>query len=138
MAKAIDKASYWAFLRKGDEHLACGNDAIKNKRYDAAVTNYSIAIINYLDSLSVNRFGKDLSSDNHEGAPHILLKNLSGAGITDFKGLANKCGAVLKLKNVASYRAEELGKKEAEQAKGGAQETKTYVESKIDRSITSI
>lgn len=123
------------FFKKGEEHEACGGDAIKNKRHNAAVSNYSIAIINYLDALSVNQFGKDLSSGNHEAAPFDLHKSLNGAGITDFRGLAAECGAVLKLKNLASYQSKELGSKEAAQARKVAQKVRVYVEDKFDRKV---
>jgi hypothetical protein len=41
----------------------------RDSAIDAAITNYAVALINYLDALSVNLFGRDLSSDNHEAAP---------------------------------------------------------------------
>ena len=135
MAKPVDKGQYTAFLKNGGEHEACGSEAIAGKRYNAAVTNYSIAIINYLDALSVNRFGKDLSSGNHEAAPSDLLRSLNGAGITDFKGLAVECGAVLRLKNLASYQSKEINSKDATQARKIAQKVKSYVEDRIDRKV---
>jgi hypothetical protein len=137
MAKSVDKARYSVFLRKGEEHEDCAAHAFSNKGYNAAVSNYSIAIINYLDALSINRFGKDLSSGNHEAAPYDLNKSLNGSGISDFKELASECGAVLKMKNLASYQAKEIGNRDAQYARGVTDKVKAYVEEKIDRTVGS-
>ena len=67
--KSVDRSKYKIFLLKGEQHQKAGDIAHREKSYDAAVTNYSVALINFLDALSVNRFGTDLSSDSHESAP---------------------------------------------------------------------
>lgn len=136
MAKPVEKATYLTFFKKGEEHEACGDGALASKRYNAAVTNYSIAIINYLDALSVNRFGRDLSSGHHPAAPDLLHKSLNGAGITDFKRLAGQCRAALQMKNAASYRADEITVTDARLAKKTTQQVKSYVTKKFDRNIT--
>ena len=95
----------------------------------------AIAIINYLDALSVNRFGRDLDSGNHQASPDLLNKSLTGTGITDFKGLSRQCREILQLKNVASYRAEEITGKDARLAKKTTEQLKVYVVRKLDRKI---
>ncbi|MGK5085058.1 hypothetical protein WDW37_17355 [Bdellovibrionota bacterium FG-1] len=136
--RAVDKAEFSSYLSKGHQHQKVANWSHKEKDSDAAVTNFCIALINYLDALSVNRFGKDLSSDGHEGAPTILHKQLNGIGITDFKSLARDCINVLKLKNVASYRSKALSVTDSKFAKKTVEEAKAYVESKLDAQIAPI
>jgi hypothetical protein len=133
--KTVDRAKYTNFLKKGEQHQRSGIEALKNKDYDAAVTNFSIALINYLDALSVNRFGKDLSSDNHESAPPTLNNRLKPIGISDFNLMATDCSEVLKLKNVASYRGINLTQKEAFKASKVIEKVKIYVKSKLDPSV---
>lgn len=133
--RAIEKAKYKIYLEKATQHSEAGNWAIKGKSYDAAITNYSVALINLLDALSVNRFGKDLSSDNHEAAPINLNKQLSGVGITDFKLLSMECVEVLKMKNIASYRSEPLTVRHAKRAQEVVKKVRSFVESKIDEKV---
>lgn len=130
--RIIEKAKYKVFLEKSKQHTATGDWALKEKSFDAAITNYSIALINLLDALSVNRFGKDLSSDNHEAAPINLNKMLNGMGIVDFKSLTLDCIEILKMKNVASYRSEPLTLNQAKRAQQVIKKIRIFVEAKID------
>src|SRR5687768_3932672 len=109
----VDKAEYRSFLKKGQQHEKAAHWSLKEGEFDAAITNFCIALINYLDALSVNRFGRNLSSDSHEGAPALLQKQLNGIGISDFRSFTKDCVGVLKLKNIAAYRSKPLSKKDA-------------------------
>ena len=133
--RTVEKSKYKDYLEKAKQHSEAGAWALNGKAYDAAITNYCIALINLLDALSVNRFGKDLSSDNHEAAPIILNKQLSGAGIADFKQLSMDCVEILKIKNVASYRSEPLTSQHAKRAQEVVKKVKTFVESKVDERV---
>jgi len=133
--KTVDKAKYITFIQKGDQHQRSGTSALKEKDYDSAVTNFSIALINYLDALSVNRFGKDLSSDNHESAPATLNNRLKPIGVTDFHSMVTDCSEVLKLKNVASYRGVNLTQKEAGKASKVVEKIKAFIKTKLDPTI---
>ncbi|MBI2605280.1 MAG: hypothetical protein HYW49_04285 [Deltaproteobacteria bacterium] len=133
--RAVDKSKYKVYLDKARQHSEAGDSALKEKGYDAAVTNYCVALINLLDALSVNRFGKDLSSDNHEAAPINMNKRLSGIGIADFKPLSMDCVEILKIKNVASYLSEELTSKDAKRAQEVVGKLKAFVESKVDERV---
>ncbi len=135
--RAVDKAKYKVFFQKSRQHSDAGDWALKEKSYDAAITNYCIALINLLDTLSVNRFGKDLSSDNHEAAPVNLYKSLSGVGIVDFKTLSMECVEILKMKNVASYRSEPLTLSQAKRAQQVTKKIRLFVESKIDERVSN-
>lgn len=96
------------------------------------MTNDSIALINFLDALSVHVIGRDLSSSNHEGAPAILLKTLTAKGVRGFKELCPECIEVLRLKNTASYWSENLTEKEAKKAKKSVEEIVKYVGQNIE------
>lgn len=135
--RTIDKSKYKIYFEKSKQHSDVGDWALKEKIYDAAITNYCIALINLLDALSVNRFGKDLSSDNHEAAPIHLSKQLNGVGIVDFKPLSMSCVEILKMKNVASYRSEPLTLKQAKHANQVVKKVRIFVEAKIDEKIST-
>ena len=130
--RAIEKGKYNAFTEKGEQHYQVGNRALEDKAYDAAITNYCVAIINYLDALSVNRFGKDLSSDNHEAAPVILQKQLSGIGISGFKAISADSVRVLRMKNIASYRAQTLNGKQAREARKVVEKVKNFIDENLN------
>lgn len=133
----VEKSKYKVYLEKSKQHSDVGDWALKEKIYDAAITNYSIALINLLDALSINRFGKDLSSDNHEAAPINLSKQLNRIGIVDFKPLSMECVEILKMKNVASYRSEPLTISQAKRAHQVVKKIKIFVESKVDEKVSS-
>lgn len=133
--RVVEKEKCVELLDKGAQHQRAADAAMGAKDIDAAITNYAVALINYLDALSVNRFGKDLSSDNHEAAPPTLQQRLSGIGIPDFKPLQSSCVEILKMKNVASYRAEPLTEPQAKRARATARKAREYVESRLDRTI---
>ncbi len=136
--RAIDKSEFKLYFEKGRQHQKVAHWSFKEKDYDAAITNFCIAIINYLDALSVNRFGKDLSSKNHEAAPVALHQQLNGIGISDFKSLSFECVRVLKLKNVASYRSHSLTSSDAKLAQNTTEKAMKYVETKFDRQILPV
>jgi len=129
--RTVEKARYKVYLDKGRQHSGAADAALKGKSYDAAITNYCIALINDLDALSVNRFGKDLSSDSHEAAPITLQGLLNELGISDFKALAVRCVEVLRMKNKASYRSESLTAEDARRARKVARDARAFVESRL-------
>lgn len=133
--RQVDRSEYEIYFEKARQHENVAKFAYDDKSNDAAITNFCIAIINCLDALSVNRFGKDLSSSNHEAAPILLHQHLNGIGITDFKTLAGECTKVLKMKNVASYRSLPLTSKDAKLAKQTLDKVKVYARSNLDRAI---
>ncbi len=77
-----------------------------------------------------------MDSGNHPAAPDLLNKSLTGAGITDFKGLTGQCREVLQMKNASSYRVNEITAKDARLAQKTTQKVKAYVAEKFDRKIT--
>jgi hypothetical protein len=136
--RSADKAEFMTFFEKGHQHLRAANWALSEGDCDAAVTNFCIALINYLDALSINRFGKNLSSSNHEAAATLLLQQLNSIGVADFKTLSSDCLKVLKMKNMASYRSVSLTFKEARIARQIVEKVRDYVESRFDRTIIPI
>jgi hypothetical protein len=134
--KVEDRAKYRDFLEKAGQHLRAAAVMLDEKHFDAAVSNSCLALINYLDALSVNRFGQSHKSENHAAAPTLLQRKLVGIGIADFKTLHKDCTTLLKLKNIASYEGRRITSKEAKQAVKLVRTVKDYVEDRIDRRVT--
>lgn len=133
--KSVDRPKYAVYLKKGEQHMSAASSAMKEKSYDAAVTNYTIALINFMDALSVNRFGKDLSTDNHTAAPTNLYKLLNGIGVTDFKALSQECVQALQLKNQASYASDPVSQKDAKICEQTVKKLQSYIADKIDKRL---
>jgi len=114
--KSQERNSYREFFEKGQQHTNAAQESLRKGDYDAAVSNYCVAIINFLDSLSVNKFGQLLKSPSHESAPNLLQKKLSGIGVSGFRDLEKECREVLQLKNIAAYQAVRLKKSHGELA----------------------
>ena len=131
-----DKAKYKEMLEKAEQHLLAADLILKEKSFDAVVSNSCLALINYLDALSINRFGQNLGSVNHSAAPALLQKKLNGIGIGDFKALQKSCTKLLGLKNQASYQSRKMTKKEAIDAVSLLKRVKLFIEDKIDRKVS--
>lgn len=130
--KTVDKASFKQYFDKAIQHFNAADFARKNKDYDAAVTNYSISLINFLDAVAVRKLGKTLNSDNHSAAPVILQNELSKIGIPNFKKYTKKCISVLDLKNKASYSADEHTSKHAKMCRDVITEIREYCMSLLE------
>ena len=102
--------------RKAREHQLASEYLFNEKAFDACVSVVCLSIINYMDALSINLFGKDNKSKNHEQASILLLQKLNQVGKSDFKALSYKIHKTLTLKNLAAYESRTISKKEAKES----------------------
>ncbi len=114
--KNYPKDNYVILENKAKEHKYVAIYSLEKQLYDACVSTACLSLINYMDALSINLFGNDNKSSNHNQAPFVLLQKLNKIGKSDFKKVANEVHATLNLKNLASYQGRRVNKKDAKSA----------------------
>jgi|GEM_PF-5907490 len=129
------RESYSVFEKKAKEHQLASQYLFDQKAYDACVSVVCLSIINYMDALSVNLFGKDNKGKNHEQAPILLLQKLNRIGSSGFKALSYRIQKVLSLKNLAAYESRTVSRKEAAHSLTVLKEMIAYYNRNVQRTI---
>lgn len=129
------KGDYAIFEKKAKEHRLACEYLFKSNAFDACVSTACLSLINYMDALSVNLFGRDNEGRNHEQAPIILFQKLSGIGKSGFKALCAEIHEILNLKNIAAYESRTVSREDAKNAMQTLKKTIEYYNRNVQRLV---